>query len=468
MGCRASLSGEAPEPDDQAMAESVAEPLTRADAAWLHAEAPTNHFVVTSLALLDHPVDTERVLKMLDRRLDLHPKLRQVVEEPLLPGAAPSWKAAPDFDVRAHVHHIGLPAPAGRRELEEFTADLVGQPLDFGRPLWEVYLVDGPGEQGAVVSRFHHALGDGQAMVKMLLTLTDPTPGGWRRRPPLSRPRRATAQGVTALVSTAAAAAGHVLETPQLVRDALGMTGTFARLTLMDGDPSTPLRGDLSMLKRVAWSRAFSLAEVKRVARRSGATINDVVVSSIAGALGAYLADQGVRVAGLRLRAMVPVNLRPADDLGMSENRFSLVYLELPVSVADPWERLQRVRHEMTRIKHSDEAQVGWLMLRSLGLLPPQVEKAVAGFYADKASLVLTNVMGPPHPLYLAGARIREMTFWEPESGGLGIGVSIFSYARQLVVGMISDARLLPDPARVISLVESAFVELREATRRSR
>lgn len=451
------------------MAESVLEPLTRADAAWLHAEAPTNHFVVTSLALLDRPVDPQRVLSLLDRRLDLHPKLREVVEEPLLPGASPRWRPAVDFDLRAHVHRVGLPAPAGRRELEEFTADLAGLPLDFGRPLWEVFLVDGPGSGGAVVSRFHHALGDGQAMVKMLLTLTDRTPGGWRRRTPSpSRSNHSSASGLGALLETAAFAARHAGQAPELLRSALGATGTFARLTLMDPDPETPLRGDLSMLKRVAWSRPIRLDGVKRVARRTGATINDVVVSSIAGALGEYLAAEGVEVGGLRLRAMVPVNLRPADDVGMSENRFSLIYLELPVGVRDPVERLRRVRREMSRIKGSDEAAVGWLMLRSLGLLPPPAERVMAGFYADKASLVLTNVMGPRYPLYLAGVRIREMTFWEPESGGLGVGVSIFSYAGQLVVGMISDANLVAEPARVIAGVESALADLREAVTRSR
>jgi diacylglycerol O-acyltransferase / wax synthase len=450
------------------MVDRVLEPLTRADAAWLHAEAPTNHFVVTSLALLDKPVDAERVLTLLERRLDLHPKLRAVVEEPLLPGVAPRWRPAADFDLRAHVHRVGLPAPSGRRELEEFTADLAGLPLDFGRPLWEVFLVDGPGSGGAVVSRFHHALGDGQAMVKMLLTLTDRTPGGWRRRPPAHRPHRGSAPGLGAVVQTAFAAVGHVLDGPEMVRGALGAAGTFARLTLMDPDPQTPLRGDLSMLKRVAWSPPFRLADVKRIASRCGATVNDVVVSSIAGALGAYLGDQGIAVAGLRLRAMVPVNLRPADDDGMSENRFSLIYLELPVGVRDPWERLQRVRREMSRIKGSDEAAVGWFMLRSLGLLPVRAEQVMAEFYADKASLVLTNVIGPRHPLYLAGARIREMTFWEPESGGLGVGVSIFSYAGQLVVGMISDANLVAEPARVIAGVQTAYEELREAVKRSR
>jgi diacylglycerol O-acyltransferase len=444
------------------MAQPALKALTRADAAWLHADSPTNHFVVTSLALLEHPLDPERVLTMLERRLDLHPKLRQVVEEASVPGAAPRWKPAPDFDLRAHVHRAGLPEPRGRAELEAFTADLAGQPLDPDRPLWEVHLLEGPGPGGAVVSRFHHALGDGQAMVKMLLTLTDRTPGGWRRRPSAVRARRAGERGFGALVQGAANAVAQALN-PDQVRDALAAGGTLARLTLMDPDPPTPLRGRLSMLKRVAWSRPFHLADVKRVARRSGATVNDVLVSSIAGALGAYLAAEGVPVAGLRLRAMVPVNLRPPDDAGMSENRFSLVYLELPVGVRDPWERLQRVRHEMLRIKHSDEAQVGWLMLRSLGLLPPQLEQALAAFYADKASLVLTNVVGPREPLYIGGSRITEMTFWEPESGGLGVGVSIYSYARQLVVGMISDAQLVAEPARVIAAVEEAYQELRSA-----
>jgi diacylglycerol O-acyltransferase len=433
------------------------EALSRADAAWLHAEAPTNHFVVTSLALLDSPVDIKRFQGMLARRIALHPRLSQVVSDASLPLLQPRWVPAPNFELRAHIHRAALPGKSGVAELASFIGDMAGQPLDIGRPLWQVHVVEGPGDGGALVTRFHHALGDGQAMVRMLLTLADRTADGWSRSPARSKqgPRRIAGdpnglgRWLDGMRPPAAIAANLI-----------SGAATLARLTLLDPDRPTPLRGRLSMLKGVAWTDPISLAGVKRVARASGTTVNDVVVSAIAGGLGEYLRRARVETHGLRIRAMVPVNLRPAGDAGMTGNRFSLVYLELPVGVTEPWERLMRVKIEMDRIKSSQEPAVGWLLVQGLGLVPPVLERITSSFYADKATLVLTNVIGPKEPLYIAGARIRQMTFWEPESGGLGVGVSIYSYAGQVTVGVVADQHLVPKPAEITTGIGRAFAAL--------
>jgi diacylglycerol O-acyltransferase len=439
----------------------ASEVLSRADAAWLHAEVPTNHFVVTSLALLDSPLNLERFKRMLSRRIGLHPRLRQVVSNPLLPLAPQRWTAAANFDLDAHIHRAALPEPRDMAALAGFIADLVGKPLDFGRPLWEIYVVEGPGDGGAFVSRFHHSLGDGQAMVKMLMALTDETPDGWKR--PLPRPRRSNhtrRSGLGSLLAATVSMAGRLDEAPDAALQGIGFAGALARLTLMDGDRRTTLRGELSMLKQVAWSEPVPLDLIKEVAKASGTTVNDVVVSAIAGSIGAYLRKTGHDTSGLRIRAMVPVNLRPPDDTGMTGNQFSLIYLELPVGVANAWERLMRVKIEMDRIKASPEPAVGWLLIQSLGLLPAWLEHMMSGFYADKASMVLTNVMGPRQPIYSAGSRIRQMTFWEPESGGLGVGLSIFSYAGQLTVGAVSDRNLVADPSAITTGFVTAFSDL--------
>jgi WS/DGAT/MGAT family acyltransferase len=188
--------------------------------------------------------------------------------------------------------------------------------------------------------------------------------------------------------------------------------------------------------------------------------VNDVVVSLIAGSLGNYLRRRGEDTCGLRIRAMVPVNLRAADDTAMSGNRFSLVYLELPVGVTDARERLMKVKIEMDRIKGSMEPEVGWLLVQSLGLVPTPIEQMASAFYARKASLVLTNVMGPAKRIYLAGSPIRQMTFWEPESGGLGLGVSIFSYAGEITVGVVADRNLVADPDQIARGVVTEFAKL--------
>ena len=419
------------------------EVMSKADLAWLHAEAPTNHFVVTSLALLDERVDADRLKAMLAGRIGLHPRLRQVI-------AGTRWVEAPHFDLDAHVRRVALPSPGAFPELAGYIGDLAGRPLDMGRPLWESHVIEGPGEGGALVTRFHHALGDGQAMVKMLLTLTDTTRGGWRR--PYAAPhtsRRRVARRP---------AGGRDLAT--LARTAVGAAGTLARLTLLDPDRVTSLRGELTLLKRVAWSEPVPLAAVKNVARSTGTTVNDVVVSCIAGAIGAHLRGRGQDTRGLRIRAMVPVNLRAAADVEMKGNRFSLVYLDLPVGVTDSRERLMRVRLEMDRIKRSLEPAVGWLLVQGLGFLPSQLEQVTSTFYANKASLVLTNVIGPRERVYIAGSPIRQMTFWEPESGGLGVGVSIYSYAGEITIGAIADRSLVGDPREITDGAVADFAAL--------
>jgi len=439
------------------MAVFTGEALSRADAAWLHAESPTNHFVVTSLAILDAPLGVERLKAMLSRRIVLHPRLRQVVRESPVPFDTPRWVEAKDFDLDAHIHRVALPKPAGEAELAAFIGDLFGQPLDPGRPLWELHVVEGPGRAGALVARFHHSLGDGQAMVRMLRTLTDEIADGWKRGP--SR-RRATRKARADRRNALARAIDSLPAPGELARTVTNGAGTLARLTLLDPDPPTVLHRPLGLLKAVSWTAPLPLADIKAVAHVTGTTVNDVVVSVIAGGLGAYLRRAGVATAGMRIRAMVPVNLRPTDDDAMTGNRFSLVYLELPVGVADPPERLMRVKTEMDRIKSSLEPAAGWLLVQGLGFLPKDLEQLASRFYAAKASLVLTNVIGPPAPVYSAGIRIRQMTFWEPESGGLGVGVSVYSYAGALTIGAVSDRNILADPSVLTSDFAAAFEAL--------
>ncbi|HYM97573.1 MAG TPA: wax ester/triacylglycerol synthase family O-acyltransferase [Candidatus Sulfotelmatobacter sp.] len=440
------------------MAVIDGEILSRADAAWLHADTATNHFVVTSLSLLESPVDFERFKAMLGSRISMHPRLRQLVLDPSVPFAPQRWIEDRNFDLDAHLHRAALPAPAGPAELSAFVGDLVGRPLDFSRPLWEIHVVEGPGDGGALVGRLHHSLGDGQAMVRMLLTLTDETANGWKRPPGHGRRAKRAPLGdgrsaVTRLLDELPSAGS-------LARDAVAGVAALTRITLFDPDQPTPLRGDLTLLKAVAWTEPIPLPAVKEIARASGTTVNDVIMSVVAGGLGEYLRSAGVDTGGKRIRAMVPVNMRPAHDTSMTGNRFSLVYVELPVGVQDAWERLMRVKIEMDRIKSSQEALVGWLLVQSLGLLPARLERLASSYYAGKASLVLTNVIGPRKRIFMAGVPVRQMTFWEPESGGLGIGISIYSYADEITVGVVSDRNLVARPDRVTAAVMRAFAAL--------
>lgn len=439
----------------------MAEALSRADAAWLHMDEPTNHFVVTSLLLLEDRLELERLREALRRRLPALPRLSRRAVETGWPLASPRWEADPTFELDAHLHRVALPGAGGRGELEALLGDLIGQPLDLQRPPWQTYLIEDYEGGSAVVTRLHHCLGDGAALVQLQLALTDARRDGWRSyRTRAGRAARPGAGGGPAALAAGAlrSLAGDPRRAAELVRTAARGAGTLIRLSLLDPDPPTVLRSPPGVLKRAAWSAPFPLPAVRRISRAAAATVNDALVSVVAGGLGSYL--DGLGLPAPRLHAMVPVDLRPRGGPVEPGNRFSLVLLELPVGVRDPRERLMRVKIEMDRIKASLEAQVGWALVAGLGLLPPGLERPAAGFFADKATLVLTNVIGPRARRYLAGSRIRSQTFWEPESGSLTLGVSIFSYAGQVVLGVMADDRSVPRPRELATAFERAFAEL--------
>jgi diacylglycerol O-acyltransferase / wax synthase len=231
----------------------------------------------------------------------------------------------------------------------------------------------------------------------------------------------------------------------------LSLADTLQRLVLMPSDPGTVLKGALGVGKRAAWSEMIPLDAIKRAGTRHGATVNDVLISAVAGALREYLEERGEDVDRLEIRAAVPVNLRPTErglDLG---NSFGLVFVPLPVSIPSPVKRLTELKVRMDRIKASSEAIVSFGVLTALGNVPRALYTPAIEFFGSKASVVMTNVPGPREPLYMAGRRIAACMFWVPMSGHLGLGISILSYAGGVMVGVAADAGLVPDPDRLVT-----------------
>jgi WS/DGAT/MGAT family acyltransferase len=226
----------------------------------------------------------------------------------------------------------------------------------------------------------------------------------------------------------------------------MGAARSLGRLLTLPADPKTLLKGPLGFDKRVAWSERLALDDIKRVARGAGATVNDVLVATAAGALGRYLARRGENVEGLELHAMVPVNLRESTTPPALGNRFGLVLLGLPVGMTEPFARVAAVKARMDSLKATPEAGVTHALLRAMGHLPRSVEELGVTFFGKKASLVLTNVPGPRARVKLAGVPVSRIMFWVPQSGRMGLGISIFSYAGEVTVGILSDAALVPDP----------------------
>jgi WS/DGAT/MGAT family acyltransferase len=245
-----------------------------------------------------------------------------------------------------------------------------------------------------------------------------------------------------------------------LARLGAGGTTAFGRLVLRWPDPKTIFKGPLGIPKRAAWSEPIPLADVKTIGKGLGGTVNDVLLTAMTGGLRRYLQGRGERVAGLNFRAFVPVNLRPPDAELELGNKFGLVFLSLPVGIADPVERLRELKRCMDGLKGSLEAPVAFGILNAIGMSPARIQDIVVNIFGTKGTAVMTNVIGPQERIYLAGAPLEAFMFWVPQSGRLGMGVSILSYAGQVWMGVITDEGLVPDPETIIAGFQAEFDEL--------
>lgn len=432
------------------------EPLSSIDAAWLRMEHPTNLMVVTVVLIFDQPLDFERLREVVERRLLRFDRFRQRLVSAPAPWVQPRWEFDPNFTLSAHLHRIALPAPGDRAALEALVSDLMSTPLDHSKPLWQFHLIENFGGGCVLLPRLHHCIADGVALVHVLLSLAeaeqdDPASTGTAA----GRPK----DDLDGLLSPARAL--------ELLRQGAGVAEAVGKLLLLPPDPPTPLRGALGVAKRAVWSEPIPLEDVKAVGRAVGGTVNDVLLTAAAGALRRYLQARGAPVDALDVRAVVPVNLRPPGELIDLGNRFGLIFLTLPVSIDDPLDRLFELRARMEEIKRSPEALVMFSALGVLGMTPAEIEQALVQAFGRKATAVITNVPGPRETICLAGRPVREIMFWVPQSGWLGLGLSILSYAGSVTLGIASDVGLVPDPEAIIAGFQAEFSQYREMVRQA-
>jgi WS/DGAT/MGAT family acyltransferase len=230
-------------------------------------------------------------------------------------------------------------------------------------------------------------------------------------------------------------------------------------LTLAD-DPITGLKGKLGVAKRVAWADPLPLEEVKTLCKALFCTVNDVLLACAAGALRGYLRDAGEDVAGLTIRATVPVNLRPLEHAKKLGNHFGLVFLDLPIGEINPLRRLERVAACMRDLKGRRQAVVAFGLLAALGMAPAALQGPALELFSRKATAVATNVPGPQQPLFMAGVEVRELMFWVPQTGSIGLGLSILSYNGKVYFGVIGDGLRVRDPDAIVRRFGAEFEKL--------
>jgi len=445
------------------------EPISKVDTAWLRMEQPTNLMMITGVVGLERSASYERLIETVQQRFLAFRRFRQ---KAILTSSGAYWEDDEDFEIRGHVRKAALPGRADLAELEEYVSDLASTALDPSRPLWQFHFVENFVDGPVVVIRIHHCYADGIALVQVFLSLTDAepqlrrglgSPEQWKQ----ARARESSIfqrflepgrEGVDLAVHLAAKLleeARQIAQQPELVSRYLNEIGELARELLytlaLANDPKTLFKGRLGVRKRVSWAGPIPLAEVKAVSKALECTVNDVLIAAVTGALRSYmLAEGGDPSTTPEIRATVPVNLRPLEHAKTLGNHFGLVFLSLPVGIANPLERVYRVNERMNELKASRQATVAFGLLAALGMAPAVLQKPALDLLSEKATTVLTNVPGPDKPLFLAGGQVRDMMFWVPQTGNVGLGVSILSYNGQVFFGLIADCKLVSDPARII------------------
>jgi len=451
--------------------------LTGLDASFLHLEDSASHMHVASVMLFEGPPPPyEELLEAIERRLGLVPRYRQRLAFVPLGQGRPRWVDDPRLNLRYHVRSTALPAPGSEEQLKELAGRVFAQQLDRDKPLWEVWLVEGvEGDRFAMLSKTHHALVDGISGVDIISVLFDtspepaaPTDTGDRWLPrPLPTPaqllgeallERATIPGE--LAHSVRAVFRGPLRVLEGVRDAAVGVGAMAWAGLNPAPPS-PYNESIGPHRRFTWVRA-NLADMKAIKNELGGTVNDVVLATIAGALGKHLRRRGQNTDGLELKAMVPVSVRADVERGALGNQVAAMMAPLPVWCKDPVARLDIVREELKGLKSGGQAVGAQVLTELSGFAPATVMGQASRLMARQRffNLVITNVPGPQIPLYLAGRRMIDPFPMVPLAKNQALGVALLSYAGRINFGLVGDYDLMWDLDDFASDVRESLAEL--------
>jgi diacylglycerol O-acyltransferase / wax synthase len=452
--------------------------LTGLDASFLSLERSGAHMHVGSVLVFegDAPPYEEFVAK-LEQRLHLVPRYRQKLAWPPVVQSRPIWIDDPHFNARYHVRHTALPAPAGDEQLRRLAGRIFAQGLDRSKPLWELWLVDRVGDDRfALVSKTHHALVDGVSGVDISTVLFDLEPDPPEPEPPPTwypRPEpSAAALLATSLAESASVpldAARGLLEAARHPERAVGGGGKAVRgLAAMaagaTGAPASPLNVRIGSHRRFAWVDA-DLDRFKAIKSALGGTVNDVVLSVVAGALRSFMIRRGRDTEAMELKAMVPVSVRADAERGALGNRVAAMYAPLPLYATDPKERFAIVHAAMGGLKESGQAVGAEVLTRLAGFAAPTVLDQAARLQHRQRffNIVVTNVPGPQFPLYLQGRRLRAFYPQVPLTLNTALGIAIMSYDGRLGFGLLGDYDAMPDLDAVADDLEAAIDELAQA-----
>lgn len=449
--------------------------LSAADMSNLFAERDRIHVNVGGTLIVEGaPPSYEQLVSHVQNRLELVPRFRQRIVKVPLGIENPVWADDPEFDVRRHVHHLGVPRPGRLDQLRDLIGRIMSEPLDFQHPLWQLFLIDGLRGRHAYLSKTHHALVDGVAAVDIGMILLDPKARTTKIKPPedpwspappkrgelfaqaaayaVQRPFKAAGRAVEHTVKMPAKTAGGVIRTAEAFTG-LASTGPTCPKSMFN----VPIGRD----RRVAWAKT-DLDRLKRArAGAEGATVNDVVLSIAAGALRRYFEGRGADPPE-HLVALVPVSIRRPGEQGEMGNRISTILVKLPLAEPDPLKRLATLRDETARLKESENARAASMIIEATGWTPPTINRLLSSAMARPLvfNLVVSNVPGPQQPLYLLGRRIREIYPYVPLSPqNHAVSLGLISYDGRVFFGLAGDRDIVPDLDDLAAALRAAVRE---------
>ncbi|MGI8846600.1 MAG: WS/DGAT/MGAT family O-acyltransferase, partial [Thermoleophilaceae bacterium] len=454
--------------------------LTGLDASFLHLEDESAHMHVASVMIFEgDPPPYEELIESIEGRLHLVPRYRQRLAFVPLGQGRPRWVDDPHLNMRYHVRCTALPAPGTEDQLRALAGRVFAQQLDRDKPLWEIWVAEGlEGGRFALLSKTHHALVDGVSGVDIFSVLFDTSPSPAAPTDPgrrwLPGPVPSQAQLLGEALLERATVPGEVVRSVrallrgprQVASGALQAAAGVGAMAWagMSPAPQTPYNRPIGPHRRFTWVRT-DLADVKAIKTALGGTVNDVVLATVAGALGRHLRRRGQSTEGLELKAMVPVSVRGDAEHGQLGNRVAAMMAPLPVWCTDPVDRLALVSDSLADLKHSGQA-VGAQVLTDLsGYAPPTVMAQASRLVGRQRmfNLVVTNVPGPQFSLYLMGRRALDPFPMVPLAKNQGLGVAIMSYDGRMNFGLVGDYEVLYDLDDLARDLYAALAELADA-----
>jgi WS/DGAT/MGAT family acyltransferase len=455
--------------------------LTGLDASFLHLEDEAAHMHVAAVMTFEgSPPHIDAMVDAIERRLHLVPRYRQKLAYVPFGQGRPRWVDDPHFNMRYHVRHTALPEPGTEDQLKRLAGRVFSQRLDRDKPLWEMWVVEGldGGDRFAVLSKTHHALVDGVSGIDIMSVLFDsepespaPPPEG-KRWLPAPTPSRAQLLGealVERMTVPAEVVRGvrAVFRGPRLIAraalDGLAGVGAMARVGLSPA-PRTPYNERIGPHRRFTWVR-MQLSDVKAIKNALGGTVNDVMLATVTGALGRHLRRRGVDTDGLELRAMVPVSVRSEEARGALGNQVAAMMAPLPVGLQEPVSRIERISEAMGDLKSGGQAVGAQVLTELSGFAPPTIMSQASRLVARQRmfNLVVTNVPGPQHALYLAGRKLEGLFPMVPLAPNQALGIAIMSYNGTINFGLVGDYDLMSDLDDFAGDLEASLAELAEA-----